>query len=272
MIIISGEKIQMICDFHFGNKYDFDYNKNINQNKKQILLSSSTVPKSDQKILTIFIYTHLLGNNIDKSNVIRLLLMFNSKLILFFHNSDGVFTNNDIDLLNIKNVIKIYSQNIICPLINNLIPLPIGQANIQWIHGNTKQLLNVINKYTIKNNDIFLNFNINTNSIKRLLCYKTMLSKNIPNIIDRNYEDYLNLLHTYKFAICPEGNGPDTHRFWECLYLKVIPICLKNYITEYYSKIFPIVLLNSWDELNINELKYIEVWDNYEMLSLDNIF
>jgi hypothetical protein len=31
-----------------------------------------------------------------------------------------------------------------------------------------------------------------------------------------------------KFCICPEGNGFDCHRLWECLYLDVIPICEKS--------------------------------------------
>ena len=75
----------------------------------------------------------------------------------------------------------------------------------------------------------------------------------MPN---RDYQSYLYLLSSYKFAICPEGNGLDTHRFWECLYLKTIPICLKNPITKYYSKLFPIYLLDDWNDLDLNKLNH----------------
>lgn len=273
MIIISGEKIQDMCDYFLGTESNFAYNPHIIcQKDKQILLSSLTVPVTIKSKLSIFIYTCLLEDNNHKTNVKRLLSLFKTNLTLFFHNSDGAFTINDMDLFLIPNVVEIYSQNITCPIVDNLKPLPIGQANNQWVHGNAEQLLNVINCDVSKTNDIFLNFKINTNITKRLLCYNIIIGKNIPNIPNHNYKDYLNLLHTYKFAICPEGNGIDTHRFWECLYLKVIPICLKNPITEYYGKLFPIVLLDSWDELNIENLKYVDNWENYNMLSMENIF
>ena len=32
----------------------------------------------------------------------------------------------------------------------------------------------------------------------------------------------------YSFELCPEGNGMDTHRFYEALFLNTIPIVKKN--------------------------------------------
>lgn len=146
-----------------------------------------------------------------------------------------------------------------------------------WRHGNLniwKQILET-NSLVNKPKSIYFNFNINTNTVKRKKCYDIITSKNIPNLPNTDYLNYLTILSSYKFAICPEGNGLDTHRFWECLYLKVIPICLKNHITEYYSKNFPIVLLDDWNELNIEKMDEIfkhANWKNYDMLSLSRLF
>ena len=60
-----------------------------------------------------------------------------------------------------------------------------------------------------------------TNRDKRQEVFNIISSKNIQNIPNMDYHNYLKILSSYKFAICPEGNGIDTHRFWECLYLHI---------------------------------------------------
>ena len=37
--------------------------------------------------------------------------------------------------------------------------------------------------------------------------------------------------------------------------MNVIPICLKNKLVEYYSRYFPIVLLDDWSDLDPKTLK-----------------
>ena len=53
------------------------------------------------------------------------------------------------------------------------------------------------------------------------------------------------------FVICPEGNGIDTHRMWEALYLRTIPIIKKNKISNYIKKAkIPVLILNKWSDLS----------------------
>ena len=59
-------------------------------------------------------------------------------------------------------------------------------------------------------------------------------------------------LASHKYAICPRGNGLDTHRLWECLYLNTIPIVIKDDFPNITN--LPIIILNNWDELDINKL------------------
>ena len=39
-------------------------------------------------------------------------------------------------------------------------------------------------------------------------------------------EDYLAELTSHRFVLCPPGNGTDTHRLWEALYSRTIPVAL----------------------------------------------
>jgi hypothetical protein len=286
MNIITGEKIQNLCDYYIGSISDFNFNPNIkNQVSKQINIDNYNIENIKKlNIKNIFCYTHIIDGQMAnfsqqkyKDNLLNILINISTPFNIIFHNSDGCFFSCHTELLKISNLKKIYTQNLSIEPEERIIPLPIGIANSMWRHGNLNIWNQILKNSSLDNkpNYIYFNFNISTNSTKRKLCYDIITSKNIPNIPNTDYLNYLTILSSYKFAICPEGNGLDTHRFWECLYLKVIPICLKNYITEYYSKIFPIVLLDDWTELNIEKINKIfehANWDNYDKLNLDNYY
>jgi hypothetical protein len=63
--------------------------------------------------------------------------------------------------------------------------------------------------------------------------------------------DNLLRLNDYEFCICPEGNGVDTHRLWECLYLKVVPIVVNSQFTKLLIKYnIPMVIIEKWDDFD----------------------
>ena len=69
-------------------------------------------------------------------------------------------------------------------------------------------------------------------------------------------------LKQYKYCICPEGNGIDTHRLWEAYYLKIVPILLRSVHTEIIQKMgLPMVLLDSWDDFDEHSLPKYENFD-----------
>jgi hypothetical protein len=55
------------------------------------------------------------------------------------------------------------------------------------------------------------------------------------------------LMRKSLFVACPPGNGLDTHRFWEALYLGAIPIVLKDFESLAHQP-WPRLMLNSWEE------------------------
>jgi hypothetical protein len=251
--IVTGEKLQEIADIYLGLQEDFYYNPNIwKQTEKHCDFNSIPIIFNNPSIL--FCYTHRLNylcSTIDG---------FRNDFVLITHNSDENINNNNIfvnKLLSNPKIIKWYSQNL-SVYNDKIFPLPIGIANKQWEHGN---LLNLKNINTVKTENIFFNFSINTNIEKRKICYESLLNK-IPFIDKVKQEDYYKTLGKYKFCICPEGNGSDTHRLWECLYLRCVPIVLKSDFIEILKKHLdiPLFIIDSWDELKLSDL----IYENYE--------
>lgn len=69
---------------------------------------------------------------------------------------------------------------------------------------------------------------------------KSQVNQKIP------YESYCQNMKAHKFTFCPRGNGPDTYRFWESIYLGSIPIVLDySEMATFFDKL-PIVRVKSW--------------------------
>ena len=253
--IITGEKIQQLCDIYIGKKEDFFYNPIIKiQKQKHVCIEE--IHKEYNNPYIIFCYTHLIDELSLKINY------FKNKFILITHNSDkNIESNENVNnILNCKNLVRWFCQNL-CVENDRLHILPIGFANKMWPHGNLEIFndVNVLSNSFKKTNLIYFNFNINTNLNKRKICYESMKDK--LSWLE-NINPVLNLyrLNTYQFCICPEGNGVDTHRLWECLYLKVVPIVIDSLFTQTLLRYnIPLVVLNNWNDIIKKEL----IYENY---------
>jgi hypothetical protein len=270
MDLITGEKIQFLCDHFIGNETDFKFNPNVLHYYRNKCLYINKINNSIDNKYKVFCYTHILY---DTDLLISKLTFLLNPFILIFHNSDYNFEFEHLILFKKLTKLKyIYTQNMKIAH-DKVFPLPIGIANSQWNHGNLDIFNKIINSVVIKSKNIYFNFTISTNKKKRSDCFLKIKNKNITWIEHKNISNYLIDLKKHKYCICPEGNGIDTHRLWECLYLDVIPICLKNNLTIYYSKIFPIILLNDWNDLitdninNTNNMKKI----NKNFLQMEHI-
>lgn len=129
---------------------------------------------------------------------------------------------------------------------------------------------------------LYTNFNSETNRgyrevIKKIAQETDYITYESPCQDVNGYNNYYSKILDHEATICPVGNGLDTHRIWEVLYCKRIPITINanadkyprvnqsmhfpgegNNIppqkTEYgiYTKLYsqlPIVVLNSYQEL-----------------------
>jgi hypothetical protein len=240
--IISGERFQQLCDIYCGSEYDLNRNPIISKQKnKHLLIESLNSEWNNPKL--IFCYSCALVTFKSK------LHFFKNPFVLVSHNEDNNITNEYYDILNSPLIIKWFAQNIMIKH-PKLSFLPIGIANSMWTHGNINNLITVINSNVTKTKDVYFNFKVSTNTKEREKCKTILENKGLFFQPTLDHLGYLNDLATSKFAICPQGNGIDCHRTWECYYLNVIPIFLKSTFTELLSEFLPCILLDNWDDFN----------------------
>jgi len=249
--IVTGEKIQKICDIYVGNYEDFNFNPSIKNDKKKHV-PINFINDYVENPYYIFCYSHLI-------NIFSLKIKyFKNKFILITHNSDQNIEHNQYinNILVCENLVYWYAQNLLFEH-PKITLLPIGLANSMWPHGNLK-FFNNYNNYNnlTKKKLIYFNFNIRTNLHKRQHCYNS-LKNHIEWLEGISPTENLHRLKEYKFCVCPEGNGVDTHRLWECLYLKVVPIVINSQFTKILLNYgIPLVILNDWIDLLNTTLNY----------------
>jgi hypothetical protein len=180
--------------------------------------------------------------------------------ILISHNSDGKIIDSNFNFPNAnaklipKNLIKWYAQNVNIKH-DKIESIPIGMENSQWFPEIGK-----INKIKEKNKEnknyknlLYINHLIGTNPNERQKPYDLFSDKSYVTCFEGNngfdYDSYIDNIYNHKFVICPEGNGIDTHRTWECLYLNTISIEKRNINNSFYKDL-PICFVDDWDEIN----------------------
>lgn len=195
-----------------------------------------------------------------------------NEVVVISGNSD--YPINSSRMVNLpENVVKWYAQN---ALENHpkLEPLPIGIENkfhshrdghgIGYLNSSSEKQNLIRESNNIKpTKKIYSNFNINTNfhyrNIIKNICIKSQhIDWEEPRL---SIKEFFNKVLNYESVVCPVGNGVDTHRLWEILYLNRIPITVKvgNFkIYELYEKL-PIVVLNNESELFDKDLLENEI-------------
>lgn len=257
--IMTGENFQKKSKLYISNIPEFFYsNPNTINDKVQKLLLSSINDYFDNPDI-IFFQADCIKELSNK------IMFFKNNFIFISGNSDENIYNNEyyLNLLNNSKIIKWYGQNN-CIDHPKMFSLPIGIANKQWEHGNIDKFVKIVNKLPEKINNIYFNFQIQTNYNKRIVCYNEF--KNYLLFLDTiNAIDNFKRLATYKFCICPEGNGFDSHRIWECYYLKVVPIVLNNDFIQLIKKQYniPMIILEEWKDLINIPLNYDNFKNNF---------
>jgi hypothetical protein len=136
-----------------------------------------------------------------------------------------------------------------------LAPLPIGIANSGWRHGDLQALQRAMKRISKRSKQklLYVQFEPATHP-GRPQVYE-QLRQAFPGLPStprraRPHRSYLRHLAQHRFCACPRGNGIDTHRVWECLYLGVVPIVSRSVHTEHWQRIgLPLMLVDDWAEV-----------------------
>jgi len=166
---------------------------------------------------------------------------------VIYHNTDKPPTQAFREWLH-QNNIRLFSVNI-RPQYPLEQPIPLGIENPSLRGVSPLSYYNLTTSLHLfkKTNRIFLSIRENTNLSERQFCLNELHLLGIRNqsVSPRTYR---RLLGSSKFTVCPPGNGLDTHRFWEALYHRSIPIILrKDYLFSDYD--FPVLQLDHWSDL-----------------------
>lgn len=153
----------------------------------------------------------------------------------------------------------------------NTFSLPLGVANnhteldILKIIGDKNNLYSVMNTPIQKKNLLYMNFSINTQkSLRNYIFnhYKNFdwVLHDLPSHNENGWLNYLRTVKASKFTLCPRGNGDDTHRLWESIYLGTIPI-IEKLKTHDICNDLPVLFVDNWGDLNEEYLndKYSEM-------------
>jgi hypothetical protein len=258
--IITGDRVLSLTDYTFStkaissfHKYNQEYNNHtfiVNDFKIiDMNIINDIFDKTNKNTITIFIYTHILDLFIE---YILPFLTTQKMFVIYLHNSDHVFDEKYLNLVNHVNIKFIYAQNL--NLIHKKVSLlPIGIANKMWPHGNLNTLYkSIITTFKLeKRLNVYININPATFVYRKELLDELIKQKCICNT-NKKYSEYLNELSSHYFCLCPRGNGIDSHRFWESIYLKVVPIIINNKYTQCNA------FVRNLEKLNIPfyEIKY----------------
>ena len=177
-------------------------------------------------------------------------------IVLILGNSDKNHTILEMKKTRLHLGSKIFAQNMMDEK-SGIEVLPIGIENA-WRSKNgllssrkLRRASNFRRKYRI-----MWGFNIGTNPIERGEASRSLKRNSIADeIMNVSPKKHQSLLSEYAFVASPPGNGLDTHRTWEAMYFKCVPIVLRSFMTSRYESLgLPIWVIDSFEVLeNVDE-------------------
>ena len=282
MDFITGERFQLLCGTQISIKdfmpyeaksdklidaYTFDFTNYENDNFVYINNDLIKGPIKPEDLSEESRKTLVFDKEVD---IFDKLSNFPNPFTLILHNNDSSFGAEELKYFDIPNCKRIFAQNVTTKD-ERVIPIPIGIGNACWPYGYLDGFKE-IDPHVKKTKEVYFNFTIEggCRDVKRPDCFNRGKELGIEWLKDTDFTSYLKNLNNYKFILSPEGNGIDCHRTWEALYLKTIPIVDKNPTMEFFSKYFPMVLVEDWKNFNLEQLEGVYEsadWSNYSLLN-----
>lgn len=259
MNFINSNNFAKFSDFVFSeviSKDDFPNNKNLVILKEFVSPEINAIWYFDPNI-------NLKENDVIFCHTDMVLVLFSllknikslKNLKLITHQSDTSI-NRKIWRKKPSCISEWYSTNVDYTA-DKLIPIPLGVGNqYMEIYKNQIEIIKKISAMeVVKKDTAYSAFRINTNTPERLRAFFALNEKewSQSSVKKEAPLKYLQNLNSSKFTICPWGNGIDTHRIWESLYLGSIPVTRYHKVYEQF-KIYPIIFIENWNKISLSEL------------------
>lgn len=184
--------------------------------------------------------------------------------ILITHNSDYSTSMANVDIERNKNMIW-FSTNVDIKH-ERIRAIPIGLENPEW-HPNLVKIRKILALRPLPLEPKYLCsaiFNTATHPSRRetLKYFQSQpWCHTRKSINGADFNDYVVKMKDSKFVVCPRGNGIDTHRLWETLYMGKVPIVERCVNTQQLIHgVFPAILVDSFEE--VTEELLIQWWND----------
>ena len=244
---IQVEKDNYLCGFNFSKKSDCVFSRG-----------------EPRTINGKVVYHISCANNVDFINdgdlvyckidnlprMVHLLSATNKVVDIITHDSDYEINGHVFESFYTKNIRNWWGVNVNYSHPNlRSIPLGIGNPYVpetpkedDWIS---------FEKYQ-QDKLLYINHRVETYPDERKYPYdhfstNDWLTIDVPQE-KGNFDLYMKSMSRHKYMLCPRGNGIDTYRFWECLYMDVIPIVKRCINIEFYLDL-PILVIDDYDQL-----------------------
>lgn len=176
----------------------------------------------------------------------------NNHPYLFVGGSDYPFDANAAAKLSMQDLKLCLANNLVVDH-PKLVFFPIGlpHSSSCKVIGNHDQVFAKISEIKKIKNLVYKNFKPQTNMQKRYESYNLKGTHITEGLYDRSVDGrtaYVDNIYNHKFVLCPEGNGIDTLRLWESLYLKSIPI-IKSPVIQHFFSDLPILFVQDWNQV-----------------------
>lgn len=188
-------------------------------------------------------------------------LLFGKKLVV--GHSDIVLDDPPLNhFLRINPRLRIFATNSVS-VANRVFQIPLGLTNhtressLHEIFGDNSLLLDAFQEARHPTNyehSIYLSMTLTNNTSARSALVETLRSYTpcrieTPTFSKRGRRNYLVSLSNHSLIPCPVGNGPDTHRIWETLYMGGVPVILKSKYLSPLLADLPVIQIDNWNEL-----------------------
>lgn len=139
-----------------------------------------------------------------------------------------------------------------------LVGIPLGITNsthetpLHPIIGNLAPLVDCAARPRVEQNLVYMNFSPGTYPQERqavwaLFAGRPFVTAEQDDKSVEGHRRFLQQVASHRFVLCPRGNGVDTHRVWEALYLKSIPIVRRSQAMSFFDDL-PILFVDRWEE------------------------
>lgn len=200
-----------------------------------------------QKLATELSKEGLAIRHVQRKADIQLSVHDDTKLFLI-GGSDEAFGEDDYALLEGRSA---FVQNLTGRMTEQLRPLPIGVEDFSYARNGMPWNFRKSFLTGDKTEKVLVGPFRPTSPTRSELLEIASASENCRVVYGRiPAVSYARLSASYRYVACPEGNGIDTHRFWEALYRGSLPIVRDSQFIRNWQEIgVPMVVVSEWHEI-----------------------